>query len=289
MRPVGISRHLAAGLFVLQALALLAGCLSPRPVSDGPVVLSGPPVADAPRFSGTCSNLLLFQFVDFAITDDYLPPGFHPRDPQAFLPVVPVSFGQAGVLAIVLDCQGDQGQYEAASLAIFVESPIVPGLEDAAFDFYEIERYAEAGQFGGLLDAVGWPRLPGNVSVDLGNEDVPARTAAAEITDAEGSVLLFAGSMEAPVGLVGNVVRFWNDRPGGLAHIDYEGVLDSYVGAGICVARANSTFAAFTTAGPASAVTSASPGCPPGEPVVSTFPGLAVDATAHFIPGVHAA
>lgn len=281
-------RSPSALVISLVAMAIAAGCLSTTPeVRDESPILPPTP-AGAPRYEGTCANLVLFQLVDFAMTDEYLPPGYHPRDPQAFLPVVPVAFGQAGVLALALDCAGAQGRYAAASIAIFVEAPTVTGVQAAPFNFYEIERYAEAGQFSGLLDSVGWPRIDGNVSVDLGNQDVPARTAAATVTDAQGQVVYFAGSMEAPVGLVGNVVRFWNDRPTGLAHVDYEGVLDSYFGPGTCIVRANSTLAEFTTRGALSPLAEYYSGCPPGDPVVSTFPGLAVNATAHFLPGVHA-
>ena len=106
----------------------------------------------------TCKNILLFQFVGYEATDPYLPPGFHPRDPQAFLGT-PVAFGQAGVLLINVVCTGPQGPLEASSLDIFVEDPGVPGVPPGGFDFYELERYGAVDQLDGALQAVHWPLM----------------------------------------------------------------------------------------------------------------------------------
>lgn len=275
----------------LAALALVAtlvpGCLGLQPdaVAAGPQ--DPPPVASRP-LQGTCLNGLLFQFVDYAATDAYLPPGFHPRDPQGFIAVSPVAFGQAGVLAFMVDCKATDGTlYEAATVALFVESPQVDGVERALFDFYEIERHGDPGEFGGALTASGWPRLAGTVNFTIeplpGTEDIDVIV---DLTDSNGLVMAFGGPVGAPLDLGTGTVRFWRDGPLGLAYYDYTVHLDARVGAGICQARNGSALAAFS---PSQVPLGESVRCPPATPVIGIFPDFAFTATARFLPGVHAA
>lgn len=273
------------GLAVVSLVAtLVAGCLGTQPTQ--PAAEEPTPTA-APSYGATCLNGLLFQFVDYASTDAYLPPGFHPRDPQGFISVSPVAFGQAGVLVLMVDCLAADGvAFEAASVALFVESPQVDGVEPALFDFYEIERHGDPGEFGGVLTPSGWPRLPGAVNFTI--EPVPGTEqldVIADLWDADGKVMGFMGPVGAPLSLGAGTVRFWRDGPQGLAFYQHTGVLDVRVGAGVCEARSGSALASFA---PSQVPVGDGFRCPPATPIVGTFPDLVLNATARFLPGVHA-
>jgi hypothetical protein len=266
------------------AVALLAGCLTDPEPSDAssPAALPTPPPEP---YGATCLNGLLFQFVDYATTDRFLPPGFHPRDPRDFLNTQ-VAFGMAGVVVLVVQCTSADGEaYEAASVDIFVESPGVPTVEKAFFDFYELERYADPAEFDGVLSTAGWPRLVGNVNFTREVEPLPSNMdVIVDVTDEAGSIMSFAGPVNAPVTVGTGIVRFWRDGPAGLAYYQYDVVLNAVVGPGYCTARSGTALAALSPnpLGLAPLI------CPPSEPVVATFPGLSINATARFLPGVHA-
>lgn len=273
---------------ILGVLALLAGCLGPEPGDDVPTVASPTAPPPAEPYVATCLNGLLFQFVDYAATDSYLPPGFHTRDPQDFLTFSPVAFGQAGVVVLMLDCVAADGtRYEAASVDIFVESPSVPGIEPAHFDFYEIERYGDPEEFDGVLKPSKWPRLPGWVNFTVDPEPVPSGLdVLVQLFDDAGEVMWFGGPASAPVDVGTGIVRFWHDGPLGLAYYQYDVVLDAHVGGGACDARPGTALAALAP-NPVPLVETNFV-CPPSSPVVATFPGLVINATAQFLPGVHA-
>ncbi|MEA3136186.1 MAG: hypothetical protein QOC71_467 [Thermoplasmata archaeon] len=266
---------------------LLGGCLGGDPVeTSGPVTADPSPTPPAPVVLA-CQNGLLFQFVDYAETDPYLPPGFHIRDPQGFLTISPVAFGQAGVLLITLRCEGAAGPYNMAGVDIFVEAPSVPGVDAATFDFYEVERYSSAWDFNDTLAPALWPRIPGHVNFTMLENAEGARAGFANVTDDKGHMASFTGTMDANVGLGPSVVRFWRDGPGGLAYVEYQADLQPLAGPGICSIRPGTTLADLTIPDelhPLLPYTA----CPPGEPVVATFPHLVVNATARFLPGVRA-
>lgn len=245
-----------------------------------------PPPPPAPAVAMACENGLLFQFVDYGETDAYLPPGFHPRDPQAFLGAS-VAFGMAGVLLLALSCEGADGPYNTASVAIFIEAPSVPGAGEARFNFYEVERYSEAWDFNETLVPAGWVRIPGRAAFTMTDNSDQARAGFTVVSDTEGRMASFQGSMAAPVALGPAAVRFWRDGPAGVAYVQYEADLQPLAGPGICTIRPGTTLADLTVRDefvPLMGIV----GCPPEEPVVATFPGLRLNATSRFFPEVRA-
>ena len=278
------------GLAVAVLLALLAGCFDAAP---GPPQPAGQPppgeAAEAP-YSAECQNALLFQFVEYADTDPYLPPGFHPRDPQAFLGS-PAAFGKAGVLLIVLDCVDPSGvRYASGSVDIFVEAPVVDGLDVATFNFYEVDRVEPPGPFSQTIARVGWPVSAGDVTANVTwGMATDSGAGTAEVRDGEGQVAFFGGSMGAPVPLGNSTVRFWHDGPQGLGYIEYEAALQPIAGPAYCFLREGTPMADFAKSTPAGDLGPAGGlGCPPGEPIMATFPHFRVNATAGVFLGAHA-
>jgi hypothetical protein len=289
----GQVRLLLAAAFLAT---LAAGCLSgPTPPAPSPVPSAPEPRQSLLHDGLACENALLFLFVDYAKTDPYLPPGFHPRDPQEFLVGFPVSFGSAAVLFIEVHCPSPLGNLTAGSIDIFVQPPAVDGVAPARFDFYEVARYARAGEFGGLLDEAGWPRIDGTVDLQL-TRGVTQRSFSilANATDTLGTAVSFVGGAFPTDGttieLGPSVTRFWHAVPGGLAAYEYDTVLEPWVGPGVCTVRAGSPLAAFTgSTGVASPLGGGEVACPSGSPIVATFPDLMLDAKATYWPGVRAA
>lgn len=286
-----VERHVRAGAHSLLVAALvLGGCLG-SPADDPAPLPAGTPGPELPRYLATCDAALLFQVVPYSETDQFLPPGFHPRDPQEFLSFLPVALGQAGVIVLMLFCESEAGEaHESSSVAIFVESPAVDGVEDALFDFYEVERYGAHGEFGGVLARAGWPRLAGDVNASLDPELLPQQVkdqdVMAWVEDGSGLAMRFGGSTNAPVNVGSGVVRFWRDGPSGLAYYEYDTSLPAQVGTGWCEARPDTALAVFApTAVPFEGFYFR---CPPAEPVVAHFPRIDINATAGYLPGVHA-
>lgn len=263
-----------------MALPLLAGCLGDAAGQDGD---SSAPASDpypAVAYQGTCSVALLFEFVDYAQTDQYLPPGFHPRDPQEFLTVIPVALGQAGIIVLVLACDGPTGTADYASVGIFVEPPTVEGVEPGLFDFYEVARYGSNDPFRPALAAADWPAHDADVEVQLSIDaaGTPAQLRAA-ITDGDGPLASFEGLTPAAVDVGAGLVRYWHESPGGLGLLEIDVDLNAQVGGGICAVRGGTELAGFI---------GGSQCLPPAEPIIGAFPDLAYAATARFLPGVHA-
>jgi hypothetical protein len=291
--PGGDLRPILVGL--LLALPL-AGCLEGR----APAATTGPSPTDAVSVAPAqfaCSAALLFELVDETATDAYLPPGFHPRDPQDFLGT-PVAFGQAGILVIAVSCQGPSGRLDQASVDIFVEHPAVGSLAPADFDFYELERYGPPDQLGGALQSAHWPFLTGTPHLAVSNGTVERaadvgkayRTVFADVSDENGPIYSFNGVASGNYTLGPRMVRFWHDAPDGLSAIDYATRLDTQVGGGDCSARPGTSMAGFISSGTLGQLTAvAGYGCPPGTPVIASFPvGFALNATVARLPGVHA-
>jgi hypothetical protein len=274
----------SAALVLLAAALVLAGCFEGDP--GLPPASTEDPEPDAPRFRAQCRNALLLQFVEYGDTDPYLPPGFHPSDAQEFLNVGPVAFGQSAVLFLMVACPGEPA-YSAATVDVFVEAPQVPGLEPARFNFYELERYGDAGPLAGVLADAGWPQVPAEVSIGPQDDGAPgAEGLVANVTDGAGLVVDVLGAVATPLPLGPSLVRFWHDGPKGLAYVEYEAVLDPIVGNAYCSLRPGTAFAAFMD-GPLPAA-GGRPTCPPGDPIAATFPALALNATARLLPGVRA-
>lgn len=273
---------------ILAVMALLAGCLGPEPepVADPIVAAPEPPQP----FVGACDAALLFQFISYGSTDRWLPPGFHPRDPQDFLNS-PVAFGQAAVVMLIVDCaQPDGTVHQSGSVDIFVEPPVVDGLDPARFDFYEVERYGDPDELDGALSDSGWQRLPG--IIEFGGAGGPGGlpstigfSALAQVTDDNGTILSMIGPVAADVPLGAGPVRFWHESSQGLSFVEYDVVLEPRIGSGSCSARAGTALAQML---PSSPTTTVGVNCPPGTPIVALLPDMAVNITAQHLRGVHA-
>lgn len=275
-----------AGL-ILAAL-LVAGCVqeSPPPLTtDGPTATVAP--APAPAYTdGSCANGLLFQIVEFAQTDPYLPPGFHPRDPQGFLNT-PLAFGQAAALLMVLDCASPtSGPLTVAFLGIFIEAPTVDGVEPAPFNFYELARYGDVAEFGGALVDGHWPLAGAEVTVVSDGSTQAPVDAVATVSDDAGLIVDFGGVVSTPVPVGDGPTRFWHQDADALAYIEYTARLDSHVGSGICRVRAGTPMAAFV--GQPLAGDVACPGQGSGEPIVAVLTDLRLNATFQRLAGVQA-
>jgi hypothetical protein len=284
----------------ILAVLLLAGCASDVP-PDRPLESADPVVPPPPPSYGPaeCSNLMLFQVVDYAQTDPFLPPGFHARDPQAFLNS-PAAFGQAGVLFLALDCQSaTSGPLSVAFVGIFVEPPIVEGLEPAPLDFLELVRYTSSSPFESALRDAGWPLLPANVSVVSDVPGLQGSDARARVTDSEGTVVMVAGTVATPDTDLDTPARFWHQGPSGLAYIEYNGHLTPNVGTGVCEVRAGTPLGAFVNAplgvqtpvgDPTSclAAKASLDAANTSEPIVVSLQDLVLDATFHQLPGIRA-
>lgn len=275
--------------WALLAPLLLVGCtddgsLGPSQSGDEQI----PPPTPVFYGDALCSNVVLFQFVDYGDTDPYLPPGFHPRDSQGFLGTA-VAFGQGAVLFMSMRCQSaESGSLDVAFLGIFVEAPSVEGFSPAPFNFYELARYGQDGEFGGALQASGWPWKPANVTI--GNIAAAGRTfdVDATVSDAEGDIAYVGGVLTAPVPVGNGPTRFWHQGTSGLSFIEYGAFLDAQVGPGTCSARAGTPLAAFVgrpAVGPYNC-TGVADG---GDPLVAVLGGLELNATFHRLPGVSAA
>lgn len=262
-------------------LPLLAGCLAAAPGTDDAPEAAAPAPAVV-TYEGVCSAALMFQFIDYAQTDRYLPPGFHPRDPKEFLTILPVATGQAGAIFLAVQCADDgDGGPAFSSVSIFVEPPFVAGFDPGLFDFYEIERSGSADPFRPALHPSGWPEHDAVVTVDMASpvpDQEPVQLAVV-VSDTDGVLASFDGVARAEVDVGTGPVRFWHDGPAGLGVLQIVASLDSRVGAGRCTARSGTALADFM--GGTSCV-------PPAEPVLAMFPGLGIAAEARFLPGVHA-
>jgi hypothetical protein len=257
----------------------------------------GVAVAPAPPSYGpaTCANVLLFQFVGFAQTDAYLPPGFHPRDAQEFLQTA-LAFGQAGVLLMSLQCDSPtMGPLNVSFVAIFVEPPVVDGLEPGTFDFFELARYGPVGQFGGALQRADWPMIEAEVQMTA-LDPTAGMDVMASISDGEGEVAWVAGTAAAAVPVGVGPTRFWHQSNDGLAYIEYDANLDANVGTGLCRARAGTPFAAFVGEPLADIPGFGQLSCPGvigqgddiADPVVAIITDPQFNATFHWLPGVYA-
>lgn len=283
-------------LAILTVL-VLAGCMQdPAPAGlpePGPEAAPPPVPTYGPA---TCANVLLFQFVDFAKTDSYLPPGFHPRDPQDFLQTA-VAFGQAGVLLMALRCESPtMGPLNVSFVAIFVEPPVVEGVEAGTFDFFELARYGPAGEFGGVLDRAGWPTHEAGVLLTTLDPTTAGVDVMATVTDGEGEVAWVAGTAAAGVNVGTGPTRFWHQSNDGLAYIEYDANLDANIGSGICRARAGTPFAAFVGQPVADIPGLGRLSCPGligqvddvADPVVAIITDPQLNATFHRLEGVYA-
>jgi hypothetical protein len=241
--------------------------------------------ADPPTYGpAQCENLLLFQTVEYGQTDAYLPPGFHPRDSQGFLRT-PVAFGQGAVVFMVLQCTSTvSGPLHVAFLGIFVEAPSVKGLEPAPYNFFELARYGQPGEFGGALVASHWPWSLANVTIQTTSAALRDTDVIAVVADGEGTIAQVAGTVAAPVPVGDGPTRFWRQDDAGLAYVEYGALLDSRVGPGICSARQGTPLAAFVgqpIVGPVGCI----PADGKGDPVVAVLAGLQLNATFHRLPG----
>jgi hypothetical protein len=283
--------------WVLLAGLLLAGCASDAPpgLPTEPSGSAAPSLPDPLYGPASCDNILLFQVVDYAQTDPFLPPGFHPRDPQAFLSS-PAAFGQAGVIFLSLDCDsGGPQPLQVAVVGIFIEAPIVEGLEPAPLNFLELVRYTPGEEFGGALVSTGWPVVPANVSLVSTVPGLQGYDAQVTVADGEGNLAMVAGSVAAPPGdLGGGPTRFWHQGSTGLGYVEYGASLATKVGSGLCQARQGTPLSVFVGAPvgspdtPLGDLSFSCLGVNGGEPLVVVLEDLRLNATFQWFPGARA-
>lgn len=282
----------------MLGVLVLAGCADDaRPnLPSGPLGTAAAPPPPPTYGPAACDNILLFEVADYGQTDPFLPPGFHPRDPQEFLNS-PVSLGQAGVVFMTLVCESaGAGPLAASFVGIFIEAPIVEGVESAPLNFLELVRYGSGDEFGGALGASGWPVVAANVSLVSNVPVMDGRDALASVEDPEGTVARVAGTAAAPGGALGSPARFWHQDERGLSYIDYDGTLDPSVGSGTCEVRAGTPLSVFVGTPVGVPVPEELPvgdptaclGVNGGEPLVVILQDLSLQATFHRFPGVQA-
>ncbi|HUR24479.1 MAG TPA: hypothetical protein VM327_00500 [Candidatus Thermoplasmatota archaeon] len=282
---------------ILLGVLLLAGCANDAPPAHAPSSSGqvGPPAPPPMYGPADCDNLLLFQVVDYAQTDPFLPPGFHPRDPQEFLQS-PAAFGQAGVIFLALDCDSpSSGPLQAAFVGIFIEAPIVEGIEPAPLNFLELVRYNPSDEFGGALAMAGWPAVEANVSLVSKVPGLHGYDTQAVVADGEGDLAMVAGTAVMPSGgLGGGPTRFWHQGADGLAYIEYSAALAAKVGSGLCQARAGTPLSHFVGAPvgdpdtPVGDLAFSCLGVNGGEPVIVVLDDLGLNATFQWFPGARA-
>ncbi len=284
----------------LLAILLVAGCAGPSATvssSSGPGEMKPTRIA----FAGNdCSNIILFQLMDFANATALLPPGFHAKDPQALLsspdtpvgPVgFPVAFGQAAAVLFMLSCATDgEGarDWRTGFAGIFVEAPAVTGAPPTAnLHFYEVEHYGAS--LNGTLSRVGWPVHPSTIQVDTTiptsgaiNPDVTTGT----LMDANGTLLQVKAPLLAPYSFASGPVRLWHDTGIGTGFFDYDAQLNPNFGpAPSCTVRAHTTISSIVGEPPA-----LDPGPCPATParLAAFFPLLSFTGSFNFLPGAHA-
>ncbi|HUR60892.1 MAG TPA: hypothetical protein VM286_00820 [Candidatus Thermoplasmatota archaeon] len=160
---------------VVGMALLLSGCVQPPPKDDpyAPKVKVLPPPETFVFDEEACNAYVLGLLVEPSLTDPYLPPGFHMRDPEWFYedPVPPppppqeplqVATGQALVFILVFKCDAPSEPnaipFQEAHAGVFVLPPAVRGQTDnATLDFYEIEHYSAGGLLADRLPAWEWP------------------------------------------------------------------------------------------------------------------------------------
>ncbi len=202
----------------------LAGCLSTgerTPTSGLPPSLGSVPET-VPLEASDCIATVLAILVDREHTDAFLPPGFHPRDPQDFFDI-PVATGQAMAFLIVVTCPATEvapDGFEMAIASIFVESPAIPQVADPAhYDFYTLDHmFPREGNLAGYAATWGWAWTPATNTLTLpGGLDATAIT---RVDSPDGTLLAsFRSTFPAPVDNPPEQVRFWHDGHLGIGHI----------------------------------------------------------------------
>lgn len=251
------------GLWRAAVALAVAGCLQPATLATTPTV-PGPPAAET--FTDAhdgCTGYLLALLVDPALTDPYLPPGFHLRDPQDFLQKG-TGTGQALLLVWAALCEptAQQPAWRDGSAAIYVQPPAVEGDRPTAdHDLYEIAHYSPEPSMQQRLAAWRWPVA--NVSLD---GQAPAPQAAGQAFSfaagspqgaqtpilpgvASDALFSFGGPTPLPPQAFGprdGVLRTWRDTPAGLGHLDQSMALALNLGGGYCAFQQDSVLAQAT-------------------------------------------
>jgi hypothetical protein len=283
--------------WAILAVLLLAGCASEDPAPTATQTADVATAQALPTYGpADCANVLLFQFIDFARTDSVLPPGFHPRDPHAFLKTA-AAIGQAGVMLMALRCQSQaMGPLNVSFVAVFVEAPVVDGLPPGQFDFFELARYGPATEFDGALRAAAWPAAEANVTITAVATETEGVDVTASVVDGEGEVAWVAGTAATKVNVGAGPTRFWHQTGQGLSYIEYEANLDANLGSGLCRARAGTPFAAFVGEPAVDLPLLGAVACPGmvgqaedmADPVVAIVTAPQFNVTFHRLPGVFA-
>lgn len=272
---------LARPIWTVLAVIAMAGCLSPpSPTGD----TTTPPAVAAPMVvpidATHCADLVLFQLLDFKATEPFLPPGFHARDASELLGN-PAVVGKTAMVLVTLNCtlRGQDQPWRPAFLELFVAHPAVPEVNGTArFDFYEVERYGSSNELNGSLRDAGWRIVPADVAVQVMSASGDVIMGSGAVTDEKGSLVTMTGSTPAPLNLDFGSMRFWQQTHGGLGYFETAFPLNPGTGGAACSMRAGSTVAALA----------GSTTCPPGTPLLASFPDLTFSSHFVYLPGVRA-
>lgn len=165
---------------VAGVAVLLAGCVQAPPKDlFAPKEKVLPPPETFVYDEEACNVYVLGLLVEPSLTDRYLPPGFHLRDPEWFyespvprapppplLPPVPppqAATGQALVVNLLFLCDppSEPGSvpFSESHVGVFVLPPAVRGQRDnATLDIYEVDHYSQGdGLLRQRLPAWEWP------------------------------------------------------------------------------------------------------------------------------------
>lgn len=285
--PSGRTGMRAFAVLALLAALPLAGCLAPGASIEGPT-----PTPEAPlqrELTGeACVNSVLFQLLDFAVANPFLPPGYIAKDPQEFLGS-PASFGQAAAVLLLMDCPRPAGDWRSGFIGIFVEPPAVPGVEEAVnLDFYEVEHYGE--DFDGLLGRLGWP-VAANSTVRFETSplsDGPVRLGYIEQRQ-DGDLLTLLTSHVGRYTLANGPVRLWHELDNGTAYVDYDAPLTADFGSAACMVRPGSVLAQLLGNAPQPPVGGQLVACSESRlRLGAQLPALSFSATLRFLPDAFA-
>lgn len=204
------------------AAVALSGCTSgstDNPVSpDVPRTVSFP--AYIPYNQTGCSEAIGILFVDPAVAQKGLPPGYTPRDAGDLLGS-PQPVGKAAVGFNVVECSGGVALTGEAFEGIFVHSPHLANLTlpPADLDFYQMGYWTGNVSLRNTLDAFGLPT--GNFTAAGNAQDVMvARSGSTALHDGGVTVHAFQYVAAQPHPDAA-LARFWTQTANGTVVFDY--------------------------------------------------------------------
>lgn len=271
-------------LLPVLLLALpIAGCLGPVGTENPPAEMSPSdpanlldrPLTVANNATG-CRLAVAVLTVDLARIQEALPDGYTARDAQGLLGT-PAPTGEGAMLVSVFSCTQTDLQphgWDGAEVNLYIEPPDVNGSRPSTdHDYYQPLAVGADGNVSALLDAYGWTRSDGSVSVDLQMLPSETTTVEASASDGEGTIWTVELTSQAQNPFAG-LNRFWTELPSGVSYFDYVIDTEVVVGAAACDLRAGSVPAGIA----------GRTACEPGD-VGIVAPEMGWVSSFHYVPG----